>query len=321
MTMFVRPLAPIGAEIIGAPVGESLDRETIARIREAWIEHGFLLFRNAGVSEEVHIRVSECFGTLQPSATTVNRSRGNPLLMDARHDPDEEQLKTYTIYELFGRNRAAYIGWHWDQSFTPEIVRGGVLRMITPATEDGRTGFIDGIAAYERLPEELKTRIEGLEVVYHFTAKQEDNWLCRPEHLKVVSRQPGSEEAFAKYKRDFPPVVHPLVITQRETGRKVLKLSPMHAQYVLGMDPAASDALLKRLADHMLDERYAYFHTWQANDMIAWDNWRMIHSVTGVPPHVHRFAQRTTIIGDYKLGRYLCTDAAVTKTPAAAMID
>jgi len=310
MTMFIRHLAPMGAEVIGAPLDEPLDRETVARIRETWIEHGFLLFRNAGTSEEIHIRLSECFGTLQPSATTVNRSNANPLLMDARHDPDREQLKTYTIYELFGRERASYIGWHWDQSFTPEIVRGGVLRMITPATEDGRTGFIDGIAAYERLPDDLKAKIEGLEVVYHFTAKQEDNWLCRPDSLKVVRRLPGWEEAFAKYKRDFPPVVHPLVITQRETGRKVLKLSPMHAQYVLGMDRQEGDALLKRLADHFLDERFAYFHTWQANDMIAWDNWRIIHSVTGVPPHIHRFAQRTTIVGDYKLGRYLSKEVA-----------
>jgi taurine dioxygenase len=316
MTMFVRPLAPIGAEIVGAPLGEPLDRETVARIREAWIEHGFLLFRNAGISEEIHIRMSECFGTLQPSATTVNRSSANPLLMDARHDPDREQLKTYTVYELFGRERAGYTGWHWDQSFTPEIVRGGVLRMITPATEDGRTGFIDGISAYERLPDDLKASIEGLEVVYHFTARQEDNWLCRPASLKVLNRQPGWEEAFAKYKRDFPPVVHPLVITQRETGRKVLKLSPMHAQYVLGVDRFEGDALLKRLADHFLDERFAYFHTWQANDIIAWDNWRMIHSVTGVPPHVFRFAQRTTIVGDYKLGRYLSKEPA--EAPAMA---
>jgi taurine dioxygenase len=47
----------------------------------------------------------------------------------------------------------------------------------------------------------------------------------------------------------FDPVVHPLVITLLETGRKVLKLSPMHARYILGMDRSESDALLSQLAD------------------------------------------------------------------------
>ena len=97
----------------------------------------------------------------------------------------------------------------------------------------------------------------------------------------------------------------PTNITQHETGRKVLKLSPMHAQRILGMEPAESDALLHELADHLVDARFAYFHTWQADDAIVWDNWRTIHSATGVPHDVERLAQRTTLVGDYKLGRFL----------------
>ena len=43
----------------------------------------------------------------------------------------------------------------------------------------------------------------------------------------------------------------------------------------------------------------------QAGDGIVWDNWRTIHCATGVPFDVERLAQRTTLVGDYKLGRYL----------------
>ena len=106
-------------------------------------------------------------------------------------------------------------------------------------------------------------------------------------------------------KYDFPPVVHPLVITQMESGRKVLKLSPMHARYILGMDRAESDALLDELADHLVEPAYAYFHAWGKDDMIVWDNWRIIHSANGVPLDSKRRAVRTTIMGDYKVGRYL----------------
>jgi taurine dioxygenase len=79
------------------------------------------------------------------------------------------------------------------------------------------------------------------------------------------------------------------------------------------MDAAESETLLRELAGYLLDEKHAYFHTWQQGDMIVWDNWRIIHSVTGVPPHIYRRAQRTTIAGDYKLGRYLNADAASTR--------
>jgi len=71
------------------------------------------------------------------------------------------------------------------------------------------------------------------------------------------------------------------------------------------MNEADGDPLLHELADHLVDARFAYFHTWHADDAIIWDNWRVVHSATGVPFDVERLAQRTTIVGDYKLGRYL----------------
>jgi taurine dioxygenase len=82
----------------------------------------------------------------------------------------------------------------------------------------------------------------------------------------------------------------------------------MHARYILGMERTQSDALLSELAKHLVDERFAYFHRWRKNDVVAWDNWSVIHCARGVSPGVIRRAQRTTILGDYKLGRYLDPD-------------
>jgi taurine dioxygenase len=39
-------------------------------------------------------------------------------------------------------------------------------------------------------------------------------------------------------------------------------------------------------------------------DMLIWDNWRMLHCVSGSPPQNPRRMQRTTIKGDYGLGRF-----------------
>jgi alpha-ketoglutarate-dependent taurine dioxygenase len=94
----------------------------------------------------------------------------------------------------------------------------------------------------------------------------------------------------------------------------VLKLSPMHARYILGL----GDALLTELAEHLVDPRYAYFHTWKKDDMMVWDNWRVIHSANGVPLDCSRTALRTTIMGDYKVGRYL--DPARSREEAVTRI-
>lgn len=300
----VRPLSPFGAEIIGLDLDRELDAATCEALRRQWVASGILLLRGAARSVEAHMRLSRCFGTLQPSATQHINLADNPYLMGLRQDP-AQRPKSWTAYHVHGQVRTGWLGWHWDQAFMPEIVRGAVLRMIEPPLRDGRTGFIDAIAAWERLPPALQRRIEGLEVVYHFNGAQERNRFGFPDDLRLVEAHPDREAMMAQLLIDFPPVVHPLVITQLETGRKVLKLSPMHARHVLGMDEAESDALLHELAGYLVDERHAYYHTWQPDDVIVWDNWRVIHSATGVPLDVSRYAQRTTLVGDYKLGRYL----------------
>jgi len=96
-----------------------------------------------------------------------------------------------------------------------------------------------------------------------------------------------------------------MIITQRETGRKVLKLSPMLCAYVLGWDQESSQALFEEIAEYLLDERYAYFHRWEVDDLVAWDNWRIIHTACGAPPEMRRRVVRTTIADEYKLGRLL----------------
>jgi taurine dioxygenase len=84
----------------------------------------------------------------------------------------------------------------------------------------------------------------------------------------------------------------------------VLNLSLLFARYIEGMQNAAGDALLADLAAHILNCP-TYHHHWTLNDLVLWDNWRMLHSVTLAPVEETRVMQRTTIAGDYALGRKL----------------
>jgi taurine dioxygenase len=316
VTVHTSPLSPhLGLEVHGVDLSRELGDTTRQVILDAWIQAGVLLFRGPGNTAEAQMRLSRLFGELEPAATKLMNDPDNPHLMTLHYSPGKKDAFN-RHYTVGGIDRAGWLGWHWDQSFMPTIVRGAVLRMTEPASRMGETGLIDAIAAYERLSAAQKQRIGGLEVVYEFNPDFVSGQFGFPKDIQAI---PGdSPVARGEKVYDFPPCVHPLVITQIETGRRVLKLSPMHARYILGMNRAESDALLTELAEHLVDPRYAYFHRWGQDDMIVWDNWRIIHSANGVPLDCRRTAKRTTIMGDYKVGRYL--DPALNRDRATVRI-
>lgn len=294
-----RPLSPLmGFEILNLDLTKPIDEETRAALRSAWSLGGILLVRAEGMTEDMHLELSRAFGELEISATKGMNDTRNPYLLSIEHDPENPRHLGRQHYRTQGLTRAGWIGWHWDQAFMPEIVRGAALRMVEPASEMGETGFVDGIAAYDRLSPAMKEKIENLEVVYKFDYFGTEQFGF-PDDLEAI---PGTTDWVPA---GFPPVVHPLVVTHPEIGRKVLKLSPMHSQYILGWEKESSDSLLQELAEHLVDPAYAYFHPWKRDDIIIWDNWRVIHSAVGIPLHCKRRAVRTTIVGDYKVGRLL----------------
>lgn len=106
-----------------------------------------------------------------------------------------------------------------------------------------------------------------------------------------------------RLERDFPPSVHPMVYAQAETGRKVLNVSPAYAVGIEGMGRQEGDALLEEVFAHCLNSPSEYRHAWRAGDMVAWDNWRILHNAEGTPVDHTRVVQRISIKGDYGLGR------------------
>lgn len=306
----------LGLEVLGADLTHELDEAARKAVLDAWIQAGVILFRGAGTSDEIQMRLSQVFGEMEPAATADMNRPDNPYLMTLAYDPDDKSPRFAQHYNVGGIDVAGWLGFHWDQSFMPTIVRGAVLCMKEPSPEMGETGFIDAIAAYDRLSDAMKQRIECLEVVYEFNPDMASGQFGFRKDISPLPRVATAPKKEVSY--NFPPVVHPMVITQQETGRKVLKLSPMHSRYILGMDKAESDALLTELAEHLCDERYAYFHKWGKDDLIVWDNWRVCHGAAGVPLHCKRLAQRTTIVGDYKVGRYL--DPALDRDRAVKRI-
>lgn len=277
-----------------------LDRpEVCDTLRRIWIEDGLVLFRGSEVTPAFQIALSRLFGDLEVHPIPELRDSEHEELITLVSDQDKEGL-----FEVDGVESVAFLPWHSDLVFVERINHGGVLTARTITSWGGETGFIDQVQAYDRLPGDLKAEIEGLEVVYRLCVNPGGSRYGTRSQVRTIRTSAFERSVAPKLDTAYPPVVHPIVFVQPETGRKVLNISPFGALHILGRDDEGGHALLRRLVDHLVSCP-AYIHAWQPSEMLLWDNWRMVHSVSGAPPDEVRVMQRTTIAGDYGLGRRL----------------
>ena len=281
-------------------LGDALLRE---QLHQLWIERGLLVFRDGDSHPAFHVGLSRVFGELQVHSVREILVDGHEELIQLVSDPTAG-----SIMEVDGVARAGFLPWHSDQVFTAQINHGGILKIVERPAADGETGFIDQIEAYRRLPVELQERCEELAVVYQLRPGDFTRFHPYKSLRTIKAAGINGELARRAANGEFPPVAHPLVFVQPETGRKVLNFSPSFALGVLGMPVSEGRALLMELARAITNKALVYDHCWRDGDLVLWDNWRMLHCARGVQPGAIRVGHRTSIAGDYALGRHLEAD-------------
>jgi len=292
------PDLPFGKIVRGLTSSDIAHESVRNELRRVWVEDGLVVFSDGEINDDFQVQLSRVFGALLPHPVREIQVASNPDLIRLTSMPGDS-----TWVEIDGVTGGAWLGWHSDLVYTDTINHGGLLRALQTTSHGGDTGFIDQIDAYARLPQALKDRIENLSVVYQMGPLDSFPHAWKSK-VRVVKLAEHARRALERTHPDFPPVTHPLVFRQPETQRKVLNLSPLFAVGIEGMQDAEGDALLAELAAHIIDCP-TYHHHWTLNDMVLWDNWRMLHSVTLAPVDETRIMQRTTIAGDYALGRKL----------------
>lgn len=296
----IRPLSkghPFGARISGVTMGNVGDAEIGQTLREVFEDRGMIVFEDMENSEEMQFALSDVFGPPQDYAIrnsgVEDRKRPGVIHFTAGEGAS-------TITEFDGRRRAGHVPWHFDACYAKKLNRGGVLRMVSNAPEEGRTGFADGVQMYRALSPEWQEKADNLSVIYHQYNMFDRQRFGMPEDWKLIKLQLEAK-VMLEHSRDIPRTVHPAV-WQRQTGEKVLHVSPWQADGIAGREGAAGDRLLEALCREMYAVMQPYWHDWKLSDMLIWDNWRFLHSAGGYPPQYARDARRTTIEGDYGLG-------------------
>ena len=144
----------------------------------------------------------------------------------------------------------------------------------------GDTEVVSTRAAYGRLPQALKDRIEDLKVI----------------HSLSYARDKMDMSILTDEQRDAaPPVKHPLVQVNPANGKKSMLIGA-HAAFIDGWTEEDSRAILDELVERSTRLEDIYSHAWQHGDVIVWDNRCILHRATPFESDKYRrHLERTTI--------------------------
>ena len=275
MTFDTVPLTEwVGAEIKGLDLGGELEGATIAALREAWLRHHVLLFRDLDLSEAQQIRFASYFGRATETNQSVNKER--------RPDADPRMMLVSNIREngkLIGTLPGGELQFHSDSAFLKRPLMATVLYSVLVTSTGGNTRFVNMHAVLDSLPTELREAIEGRKAlnVFDFLTQVKTGKLDRQTSVKFS---------------------HPAIRIHPETGRATLYVNRLMTEEIEGIPEAKSDELLTQLFEITERSSFVFQHAWRPGDLIIWDNRSVQHARTDYPPDEPRLMRRVGIEGD-----------------------
>ena len=267
MALQLTPLtATLGAEVSGIDMAD-VDDSAVDEIRKAWLDHKVLVLRDQHITIDEHIAFGRRFGDLEvhPFGFTVE---GHPEIV-CIHSTAETPF--------------AASSWHSDVTWRLEPSMGSILRgrIIPPA--GGDTCFADATAAYERLSDAWKERIDGLFAIHDFTQ---------------TFGQRLSPEERAEKQKEYPAARHPVVRTHPETGQKSIYTNRAFVSHIEGVSADESAEILDHLERRIMDPSVQCRIQWQVDTFVMWDNRAVQHFATNDFHPETRHVERVTIVGD-----------------------
>lgn len=287
----VRPSGEaLAADIEGVDLSRSLPLATVEAIKKAWSDHLVLRFRGQKLDDDQLMRFSALFGDLD-LAPVIAAARVKVPGEDRYVDSAEEGNRYVSVISNIIENGVA-IGalgayeaiWHTDMSYNEAPPIGSALYSLEVPPAGGDTGFANMYLAYDRLPADLRRRIEGR--------------LCRHDSSRNSAGELRRGYSEMTDPRQAPGADHPIVRTHPVTGRKALFLGRRRNAYIEGLDLADSEALLDALWEHATRRELTWYQQWRVGDLILWDNRCVMHRRDEFDPMSRRLMHRTQIKGD-----------------------
>jgi len=195
----------------------------------------------------VHIPCTEPMS----AAALLELAKGfGPVLEGERHTRDHPAIQVISESGLFGDQD---LPWHNDFSYGD----GDFFGTLLANRKNGRvasTSFVDMATACAHLPGKEQERLRTLMGHYYLPAAlMSDFYSDRQERSMKRARS-----------------TRPLVFDHPANGKTVLYFSPGTLRRIRG-----GDVNVNSLITHC--ERFAWQHHWQPNDVLLYDNFRVMH--------------------------------------------
>ncbi len=270
----------IGAELIDVKLADALaDDGLFAAIRAELLRHRVLFLRKQNFTRAEHVAFARRFGELE----------GHPV---AGSDPEFPGL--VRIYKSPEQANDRYENaWHADATWRVAPPFGAVLHCVECPPVGGDTMWANMALAYERLPDDVKARIDGLYARHSIEASFGAAMPIEKRHA---------------LRAQFPDAEHPVVRTHPETREKILFVNsftthltnfhtPQRVRYGQDANPGAAD-LLRYLVSQASVPEYQVRWRWQPGSVAIWDNRATQHYAVMDYPPCHRKMERAGIVGD-----------------------
>jgi taurine dioxygenase len=258
MAVVIRNLTEhTGAEVSGIDFAVPIDEPTRAKLNQAFVDRGVLVVRDQQLSPRQLLSAVRLFGDVFPQHNTRFAL------------PDCPEIHFISNQDKFpdGRPYIPGEGWHTDHSNDVRPPKATVLHAIALPTKGGDTQFANMAAAHDALPEVLSRRLRDLMAI----------------HVYQSSHSVRQLMALASAAKERVPnaVLHPIIRTHPETGRRSIYINPIRIEGVLGLDHKEALPLLVELLEHSTAPRFQYRHRWRPGDVVMWDNRCLLHKANG----------------------------------------
>lgn len=272
--MKLKPMGPaIGAIVEDIDLTRPLCDDDHAALHAALLQHQVLFFENQPVTPRQQRDLAARFGDLHihpvypqhpevPEIILLDTSRDNP--------PDNDN-------------------WHTDVTFIETPPMGAVLSAQLLPASGGDTLWASGIAAYEALSEPFRRMLDPLSAEHDFL-QSFPAWR--------FARTPAERVRWEAARDKHPPVVHPVIRTHPESGRRGLFVSEGFTSRIVELDKKESDAVLAHLRVHVAKPEFTVRWRWKRHDLVFWDNRLTQHYASADYLPQRRVMHRATILGD-----------------------
>jgi taurine dioxygenase len=275
-------ILPVNADFVADidnVIVASLNDEEFSTLYQAWLQYGVLRIRNQPIDEDDLQQFSARFGPLEEA----------PL--GRMPEAQRKKIKNRYVTQLsniivdgkpIGGLGNAEASWHSDMTYVDTPPPASILLGLEIPERGGETYFSDQCAALAALPVSLRNRIEKLTIKHNAA------------HTSINKLRPGFE-AFDD-PRDAPGAVHPIIRQHEETGRFALYLGRREWAYIPGLSLDESESLLDELWSYAALPENVWQQQWQSNDIIIWDNRRVLHRRDGFDQNARRLMKRCQVL-------------------------